>query len=468
MAFCVYCGTKLAEGNRFCAGCGKPVPSAAPKAAPPAPPEEPVFPAHRQVSAPPAAAEKEEEFFSAFSGSRQTAPEAAAPAPEPTAAAPIFHDFPVSFDFSQDPVAQEPSSFDPRKVPEDYAVYAAPVFRQDATSFPPLRDTPQQPKAPTYAEKHVAKQAPATQAQPQSRGTLRIVASVLICVLLLTAMVPFFALLTLQNTLHSDTLVSLFQRVELDRIPMGQLDVYFDGSLADLICEEVNEVISDTVRSENWAQFTPATLQKFLQETTFPAFIAEHLEGLLRALLTGKDSYSISTGDVEELLLDNMDFITNDLDLLMDEDQIHIAARQFVNAGGLEDIPLPQVDAGMQDALTVARLAISTQALLPVIITLVVLVAFLFLINLKQPLYALRDMGIVCVVGTVLPLLTILGVRSFVAQKAGADAIMYIVGLVISCILERGLIFYIISFGAGAVILIVFGILQATRKKRLS
>lgn len=487
MAFCVYCGTQLGNGNRFCANCGKPVPSAAP-AVPPVQPAAPAYPVYPPEHAAPAAP-VEDDFFAVFADARQPDPEAAAsvpvyaPAPAPIVSAPSFRQepdsFPKSFDFSQDPVTQDPSSFDPNKMPEDYAVYAAPVFRpeearrepvfsQDISSFPPLRDTPREPKAPTYAMKNAARQTPAprVQAPPQPRGALRIIASVLICILLLTAMVPFFTLLTVQNTLHKDTLITLFHRIDLEDIPLDQLDIHADGSLADLICEEVNDAISDTVRSENWAQFTPATLHKFLRETTFPAFIAEHTEGLLRAFLMGEDSYSISSDEVEDLLLDNLDFITGDLDLLLDEDQIHIAARQFVTAGGLDDIELPSVDAGMQDALLIARMAISIRALVPVIIVLVVLIGLLFLTNLKQPLYALRDVGIVCVVGTVLPLLTILGARGFVERAAGTNAAMYLGGLVISCVLERGLLPYIVTFGTGVVILIVHGILRGTQKKR--
>jgi len=86
--------------------------------------------------------------------------------------------------------------------------------------------------------------------------------------------------------------------------------------------------------------------------------------------------------------------------------------------------------------------------------------------NLKQPLYAMRDLGIVAVLGTVLPLLAVVGCRLSVSRAAGTNAVLYVGGTVVSCVLESSLILYICVFAAGVAALVVFGVVKSLRKKR--
>ena len=410
--------------------------------------------------------------------------------PQPFYQAPPVQEAPQPF-YQEPPVKETPQPFyqePPAKEAPQQSVQEAPVMPpvftppQEAEprfaprekelprteSFPPLRETSQEPAKPRIADRYQKPRA--TAAQPlRPRGALPIIASVLICILLLTMMAPLFALTTVQGTLTKETFVSMIRRVDLDEIPMDQLDQYsgWNGaSLAEAICDELNSSVTSTVNSQAWTQFTPELLRKLMTETTFPAFIGEHLEGLLSAFLEGDDSYSISTRDVEDVLLDNLAFITEELNLVLEEDDIPKAAEQFVRAADLNDIPLPDLDGEVEDVLEIARFTVSQAALIPLLVALLVLVVLLFVANLKQPLYAMRDLGIVAVLSTILPLIAVVGCRLSVSRAAGTNALLYVGGTVVSCVLESSLILYICVFAAGVAALVAFGVIRSLRKKR--
>jgi len=427
MAFCVYCGSKLGEGQRFCGACGKRIPGQPDPVIPPVAPAQPE---------PPAAP------------CREAAPVYNPPA-QPYYQAPPVQEAPQSF-YQEPPVQEAP------RQPVQEAPVVPPVF------------APGEPVKPRIADRYQKPRAAASQPL-RPRGALPIIASVLLCILLLTMLLPLFALTTVQGTLTKETFVSLIRRVDLDEIPMDQLDQYSDwngASLAEALCDELNNAVSTTVNSQAWTQFTPALLRKLMTETTFPAFIGEHLEGLLTAFLEGADSYSISPRDVEDVLLDNLDFITEDLDLVLEEDDIPKAAQQFIRSASLDQISLPDLDGEVETALAVARITVSRTALVPLLLVIAVLVALLFVANLKQPLYAVRDLGIVAVLGTVLPLLAVVGCRLSVSRAAGTNAVLYVGGTVVSCVLESSLILYICVFAAGVAALVAFGVVKSLRKKR--
>jgi len=424
MAFCVYCGSKLGEGQRFCGACGKRIPGRPDPVIPPVAPAPPAAPC------------------------REAAPVYNPPA-QPYYQAPPVQEAPQSF-YQEPPVQEAP------RQPVQEAPVVPPVF------------TPGEPVKPRIADRYQKPRAAASQPL-RPRGALPIIASVLLCILLLTMLLPLFALTTVQGTLTKETFVSLIRRVDLDEIPMDQLDQYSDwngASLAEALCDELNNAVSTTVNSQAWTQFTPALLRKLMTETTFPAFIGEHLEGLLTAFLEGADSYSISPRDVEDVLLDNLDFITEDLDLVLEEDDIPKAAQQFIRSASLDQISLPDLDGEVETALAVARITVSRTALVPLLLVIAVLVALLFVANLKQPLYAMRDLGIVAVLGTVLPLLAVVGCRLSVSRAAGTNAVLYVGGTVVSCVLESSLILYICVFAAGVAALVAFGVVKSLRKKR--
>ena len=469
MAFCVFCGSKLGEGQRFCGACGNRIPGQPEAPATPYRETAPVYdpPAQPYYQVPPVQQPPQPYY---------QAPPVQQP-PQPYYQAPPMQQPPQPF-YQEPPVQEAPQ----QSVQE--APVAPPVFTplQEAEprfapqekelprteSFPPLRDTPQEPVKPRIADRYQKPRA--TAAQPlRPRGALSIVASVLICILLLTMMLPLFALTTVQGTLTKETFVSMIRRVDLDEIPMDQLDQYsgWNGaSLAEAICDELNSSVTSTINSQAWTQFTPELLRKLMTDTTFPAFIGEHLEGLLTAFLEGDDSYSISARDVEDVLLDNLDFITEELDLILEKDDIPKAAQQFVRAADLDDIPLPDLDGEVEDVLEIARFTVSQAALVPLLVALLVLVVLLFVANLKQPLYAMRDLGIVAVLGTVLPLIAVVGCRLSISRAAGTNALLYVGGTVVSCVLESSLLLYICIFTAGVAALVAFGVIRSLRKKR--
>lgn len=576
MAFCVYCGARLRDIDRFCGSCGNRVVAngeAAPAAEFPvyAPAAEPVFtPAAEPVcnpapdpiytsalpaweaypvtepafaapakpvaepeawsasetavpSAPeppakaPAAAGTydmdEAEFFSLFA-ELQSAPEQnaapletegempreEAPLPPPEQAIPVAEQVisaaepvipvaePVEPAAPEESVFAPASGFDfaadrepvkPQSVPSAFPAFERPVSQLSAEDYPKTYAFDREEAPPTgkatvaerYEKPNKAHSPKPRPAQPRKRGALRVIASVLICILLLTALAPLFTLVTARNSLRQETFLSMLRRVDLDRIPIGQLDpVYGDDkdlSVADALCEGINEMVSDTVNSENWTHLTPKSLNRLLRETTFPEFIAEQLEKLITALLQGDQTFGIDPEDLENVLRENLSFITADMDLLLEEEDIVKAARQVAQAGGLNEISLySDMDEEVEEALAVARMTLSAEALIPVIVAVAVLVGLLFLANGKQPLYALRDLGIVAVLATAVPLLAIGGCRVLIAQTAGKEALAYIVGIVVSCMLESAFVLYICLFAAGVALLILNGVVRAARKKR--
>jgi len=74
--------------------------------------------------------------------------------------------------------------------------------------------------------------------------------------------------------------------------------------------------------------------------------------------------------------------------------------------------------------------------------------------------------GIVSVLGTILPLLLIFGAKGAVAFFAGKEAEMYLASVAVSCILDSTFIPAVAVFGLGIVLLIINGIVRKVQKNR--
>ena len=479
MAFCIYCGTKLGENDRFCGACGKkvavmePVPAPAtviyrPAAAPDAektvaeaPVSEPVF------TAPAEEAPAAEPVFEAPAADLPAAGTVfSAPAEEETAA-------PVTEVVFAAPVADEPLPQEP--------LFAAPITREhvrNAATPAAAQPMPFGNKSARGSSASYSYATPERVANPvknkvvrPKRKFLAAFLSVILCIALLAAMLPAYVLITVRNSLSSSTFLAVMQRIDLDELPATILDEYDSSlrglSVAEALCNELNDQVGRDV--SDWKEITPKTLDKILDETAFLPFIADHAEGILKAFLDGEDNYRISTKEIVKVLEQDLNLLSGELDLQMEESDLDEFADDIMEEFGLDNLELPtsqDIDEDTQMALDLLSILLSFYAIGGVALMLLLLVLLLFAANHRDPMYALRDLGIVSILGTILPLLLVLGGRAAVAVFIGKDAEMYLISIISSCVLESSLIPVAVVFGLGVALLIVNGIVRKAQNKK--
>lgn len=479
MAFCIYCGTKLGENDRFCGACGKKVAVMEPVPAP-----------ATVIYRPAAAADAEKTVAEApVSEPVFTAPVEEAPAAEPVFEAPAA-DLPAAGTVFSAPAEEETAA------PVTEVVFAAPVAEE------PL---PQEPLfAAPITREHVRNAATPAAAQPMpfgnksARGSsasysyatpervanpvknkvvrpkrkfLAAFLSVILCIALLAAMLPAYVLITVRNSLSSSTFLAVMQRIDLDELPATILDEYDSSlrglSVAEALCNELNDQVGRDV--SDWKEITPKTLDKILDETAFLPFIADHAEGILKAFLDGEDNYRISTKEIVKVLEQDLNLLSGELDLQMEESDLDEFADDIMEEFGLDNMELPtprDIDEDTQMALDLLSILLSFYAIAGVALMLLLLVLLLVAANHRDPMYALRDLGIVSILGTILPLLLVLGGRAAVAVFIGKDAEMYLISIISSCVLESSLIPVAVVFGLGVALLIVNGIVRKAQNKK--
>jgi len=353
----------------------------------------------------------------------------------------------------------------------------------EASAAPQPAPVPQTIEEPVYyppspipapAMANPAPVAPVQAAQkkkPHRRGFLGIFGSVLVCILILAFMLPTFLLITVSTALTEETFLSIMLQIDLDAVPASVLDEYdpsLEGlSLAEFICREINQEGNDTLPEGLNIDLTPKGLNAIKNKSSLLPFLAEHMEGILNALLDGKEHYRISQKKVEKLLRSNLELLSDELDLPMEDFELEETAAYLLETTGLGEIPLgTNWSEGDRQMLSVLDKLVSGSLLIVPLGILAFFVILLFLINIKDVMYAVRDVGIVSILGSLPLLLVILGANSAPAMYAGKDAAMYLGSVVLSCVLSRSLVILISVFSAGVLLLILNGIIRAVQKKR--
>ena len=484
MAFCIYCGTKLSENDRFCGACGKKVAVMEPA------PVVPAAQAPATVIYQPAAPAAEEPVAETpvsepvFTAPAEEAPAAEPAFEEPAAELPVAETIftapvteepavPVTEIVSEAPVAEEPVSQEP--------LYAAPITREhvrNAATPAAAQPMPFGNKSARGSSASYSYATPERVTNPvknkvvrPKRKFLAVFFSVILCIALLFAMLPTYVLITVRNSLSSSTFQAVMQRIDLDELPATILDEYDSSlrglSVAEALCNEINDQVGQDV--SDWKELTPQTLDKILDETAFLPFIADHAEGILKAVLDGEDSYRISTKEIVKVLEQDLNLLTGELDLQMEESDLDEFADDIMEEFGLDNMELPtprDIDEDTQMTLDLLSILLSFYAIGGVALMLLLLVLLLFAANHRDPMYALRDLGIVSILGTILPLLLVLGGRVAVTMAVGKDAEMYLASIIASCVLESSLIPVAVVFGLGVVLLIVNGIVRKAQNKK--
>lgn len=474
MAFCIHCGAKLGDNDRFCGICGNRAAAAAPAPAPAAQPSATVIyrPAAPESTVP---APAEEAPVS-------VAPVAEAPAAEPAAVTTVT-EAPAAEPVSDAPTGEK-TVFTAPIVGESTAsepLYAAPITREHIRSAATPAGAQPMPFGNKSARGSSASYSYATpdrvanpvknQAVRPKRKFLAAFFSVILCILLLIAMLPSYVLVTVRSSLSKETVQAMMYRVDLDQIPASFIDEYDSSlrglSIAEALCDELNSQMH--VAYDDWDDLTPKELDQYLDETAFIPFIAEHAEGILHALVEGEDSYRIPTKEIITLLEHDVHYLADTLNLPMEEVDLDELSDDIVDEFGLEDVVLPapdDIDENAQLALDGLGILLSFYAIGGVCLVLLLLVLLLFAANHRDPMYAVRDVGIVSILGTVLPLLLVPGARGAVAYFAGKEAEIYLASLATSCVLESSFPVIASVFILGVVLLIVNGIVRGVQKKR--
>jgi len=462
MAFCIYCGNKLSDNDRFCGSCGAKVAPAEPVPAPVA--EEPATmiyqPAVEQSPVEPVTVD----------------PVVEEPAAEPVPAVPAVDKTQFTLPPVEDPLAA--SVEDP--IPQE-PLYDAPITREHVRNAATPASAQPMPFGNKSARGSSASYSYATPERVNNpvknkpvRPKRKFVAaffSVILCILLLVAMLPTYVLVTVRNTLSSETFLAVMQRIELDQLPASILDEYDSSlrglSVAEALCDELNDQMSHAYA--DWDELTPKELDQFLNETAFLPFIADHTEGILKAIIEGEDSYRVPTKEIVELLEHDIAYLADKLNLPMEDVDLEELSDDIVEEFQLDDLILPtseDIDADARMALDIVGILLSFYAIGGACLVLLLLVLLLFVTNHRDPMYAVRDVGIVSVLGTILPLLLIFGAKGAVAFFAGKEAEMYLASVAVSCILDSTFIPAVAVFGLGIVLLIINGIVRKVQKNR--
>lgn len=304
--------------------------------------------------------------------------------------------------------------------------------------------------------------------QRPRRKFLRALASVLVCILLLSVITPTFLLFAVRGSLSENTFLTILKRIELDEIPASVLDYSLkDMTVAEYFCNEINDTMDSKLLVGTWKNLTPSALDKALDETTLLPFIAKHAHGIVETLLDGETEYSISEKEIEALLKDNLSFLEKDLKLPMEYIDLSAVSEFLVSSSGLDNITLiSDAEPEVQQGLEAVGLILSVYTAMAFCVIIALLILLLVLANRKDVLFALRDLGVVGVISGVTLTLTIVGSRVAIAVFAAEDASAYLISVIVGTILGRSLIASVSILSVGIVLLIANGVIRKIQKKK--
>lgn len=349
-----------------------------------------------------------------------------------------------------------------------------------AAPFPPVTSEPPfAPAAPVmqeYPPQTGYYYADPVYAPPQQayvrpkRKFLAVFASVLICIFLLSMIFPTFTLFTVRSAMTQETYLSMLKKVELDEVPASVLSSdrsLKNVSLAQYLCDEINGIMGNRLILGTWKDLTPGKLDKVLDESTLLPFLAEHMEGIVEAALNGKKEYKIGAREIEKLLEENYDFLEKDLNLPMQYIEPSVAATYIADYLGVDRITLfTDMDEATEEALSIIRTTLSDYTVAALCIFMILLAVLLVLANRNDPLYALRDVGIVSVISGALLTASMLGSKILIKFFVEEDPSAYFLGIAADTILGKSLLAAVIILAVGIVILILNGIIRKAQKKK--
>ena len=444
MAFCTNCGAKLEDGHRFCSRCGTMVADTSPAASPI--PEKPIHSAPVTDPIPEAPTDAEQ-----VTDVHPSAPVEDPELPDHTAPAAAQNEPPRKKVMDADDFVF---------APETSAYYnALPLQFDDSidqdsdvgSDVPDPQKVTATPDAPETAGKRKV-------SRPR-RKFLPAFCSVLLCILLVVLMLPTFTLLTAQNVIKQETLLATLNRIDMNELPASFLDETDRHlkrlSFAEYLCDTINsdmDNLNDIVISYRWDDLTPKTLQRFLDETTFLPFFANHAEGVIDAILSGKDSYTVPAKSIKQLLDENKDPLLKKMSISVSDRNYDLFVDFLADEGLNTEIELPEVE---ESALGLINAGLSFFVIGGLCLVMVLLVVLLFVTNRKDRMFAVKDTGISLVVGSGLFLLVTLAARILSSIFVDEDPLVYLITTLVSAAAERILPVVAIVLALGVILLLI-------------
>ncbi len=347
-------------------------------------------------------------------------------------------------------------------VPLADALFPKPDFSEPITPAPnpvpaPVRSNPA--PAPVH-----------TKPTKSRRSFASVFFSIIICLLILLFLNPLFMIVTIRNAVNEESILSLLQRIDLEDIPASVLDStderFESESLAEYLCDELNVVLADEFPHDSLKKITPRKLDKALDETTILPFFAKHANGIVTAVMDGDRTYRISEKEIAKLLKKNLDYLEDELDMPAYSLDVDASASAFVESTGIDKIELYDRSDDVAEAIFgVIAIVFSPSTIIGLGILLFVMVLLLLLANRRGLMIAVRDIGIVGLLGTIIPVLLTVGSNVCVLVFAGENALLYLAGILISTIFNSSLIIFGSVFFGSIVLLVICNIVRKAQKK---
>lgn len=439
--FCIYCGSKLEPGFRFCMNCGKPVEIPAQPVVPAAP-QQPVIPEAQELPEPPVTqipeeaipvvipeilpetpVEQEEAFEAEEELSVEDIPvilpeeeafveEAAIeePAAEPVAAAPVFapqqpYQQPQYQQGYQQPQYQQPYQQPQYQQPQYQQGYQQPQYQQGYQQ-PQYQQPYQQPqyqqpaeparaakekKAKTKPIKKEKKTAP-NRGYGKRRGFFLGLLAWLLCIAIFLLSVPPTALISLRLTTSESGIQRILDSIKLDEVDAATFVVNVEpGEMTAL------EYFAHEASYRGW-DVSADEMEEFIDDSGIKTFIAEQLGGIFADLYSGEDNYELSERDVSKLFKDNADLIEDITGQRLSNSDCNEMAAWLVEDMDMESVSVKVLEEELGEAYKILRFCLSWQMVAIFAAVIFLLALLLWLVNRRSLIRTARDLSIVYLV----------------------------------------------------------------------
>lgn len=411
--FCYMCGNPLPESARFCVSCGTPV-DQTPAPAEPAP-----------VTTPD--------------------PE---PIPEPVA---VLDSEPVSEPVAEpdpEPVPEPVAEPDPEPIPE-------PVFEQPVPT--PVYTTGPQPDYIQPEEQEKPKKE-----RYKKRGVLRTIVAVPLCILVFLFATMSLVVWDAASLLDSENLAkAVTDTVEnIDLTEIKAVDVLGDSmEVEDQDASIVEWAITEIAKtSEGTIEVSKKDVEKFLKESTIPAFLNETVASYADALLGDGEDAGVTKKELTKLFEENAELAEEVFDVQIGDEEIEYFVDSLEENGIMEMLEPGTIEKTMKNEMgeTFSILKnVSKYTMLLFVLLVALTVLFIVLLSANNRWNMLRTSGDVGI------LLTILGVVTTAVALSGTfiGDILPLGEMVVSVMesfLMSTLVPALITLGAGVLLILVY------------
>ena len=265
-----------------------------------------------------------------------------------------------------------------------------------------------------------------------------------------------FAVADLSEAISEDGLEEFFEKTQLSTLDLSAFTGK-EGDLAEVFAKELAAVTQDKYKPSR------KEVAKFLDRSTFPAFITEKAGDLIEAVTDGEKA-EITQADILNLLKSNATILLEDTGVKLSDSYYEKLAKWFYESAGLENLNAAQLRKAQP--LVYYGIAIGLSEVTAIVLGLLSLIfaALILLIHKKALLSGIGKLSVVY--------LTLGGLTSlmcFVAFLLGLFLHNNVIFVVLSVVLTEGAVAALAILGLGLALLITWlvwrAILKAQEKK---